>query len=61
MSEDTKKLTVPIKMDYDHIQGPVTAPISLVEYGDFECPYTGHAYPIVKEIKRKLGEALCFV
>jgi len=30
-------------------------------YGDFECPYTGHAYPIVKEIKRKFGETLCFV
>lgn len=61
MSEGTKKLTVPIKMDNDHIQGPVNAPISLVEYGDFECPYTGHAYPIVKQIKRKFGETLCFV
>ena len=61
MSEDIKKLTIPIRMDYDHIQGPVNAPISLVEYGDFECPYTGRAYPIVKEIKRKFGEALCFV
>ena len=61
MSENTKKLKVPIKMGYDHIQGPVNAPINLVEYGDFECPYTGHAYPIVREIKRKFGETLCFV
>jgi protein-disulfide isomerase len=60
MSEHEKKLTVPIKIEYDHIQGPVTAPISLVEYGDFECPYTRQAYPIVKEIKRKLGDTLCF-
>ena len=60
MSEDVKKLTVPIKKDYDHIQGPITAPISLVEYGDFECPYTGQAYLIVKEIKRKFGDTLCF-
>ena len=60
MSKPVKKLTVPIKMGYDHIQGPITAPISFVEYGDFECPYTGHAYPIVKEIKRKLGDNLCF-
>ena len=61
MSKNTKKLKVPIKMGYDHIQGPVNAPINLVEYGDFECPYTGHAYPIVREIKREFGETLCFV
>lgn len=61
MSEHIKKLTVPIKRDYDHIQGPINASISLVEYGDYECPYTGHAYPIVKEIIRRLGDSICFV
>jgi protein-disulfide isomerase len=61
MSGDTKKLTVPVKRNYDHMQGPITAPISLVEYGDYECPYTGHAYPIVKEVRRRLGDAICFV
>jgi protein-disulfide isomerase len=34
----------------DHVRGSIGAPISIVEYGDYECPYTGMAYPIVKEI-----------
>ena len=44
----------------DHIQGPIDAPIKLVEYGDYECPYCGEAYPIVKEIQTRLGSRLCF-
>src|SRR3989442_13995744 len=47
--------------DRDHIQGPIDAPIALVEYGDYECPYCGEAYPIVKAIQEQLGERLCFV
>jgi protein-disulfide isomerase len=61
MSERTNKLTLPIKVDYDHIQGPISAPINIVEYGDYECPYTGMAYPIVKELRRRLGDSICFV
>jgi len=45
----------------DHIQGPVNAAITLVEYGDYECPYCGEAYSIVKEIQERLGDQLCFV
>jgi protein-disulfide isomerase len=44
----------------DHIQGPIDAPISLVEFGDYECPYCGEAYPIIKAIQKKLGKRLCF-
>jgi protein-disulfide isomerase len=45
----------------DHIRGPATAPATLVEYGDYECPYCGAAYPIVKEIQSQLGDRLRFV
>jgi protein-disulfide isomerase len=45
----------------DHIQGPETAPVTLVEYGDYQCPYCGQAYPIVHEIQKRLGPSLRFV
>src|ERR1041385_9414756 len=44
----------------DHIQGSIHAPIALVEYGDYECPYCGEAYPIVKAAQELLGDRLCF-
>jgi protein-disulfide isomerase len=44
----------------DHIRGPIDAPIKLLEYGDFECPFCGQAYPVVRKIQRKLGDSLCF-
>jgi protein-disulfide isomerase len=44
----------------DHIQGSIDAPIALLEYGDYECPFCGEAQPIVREIQRRLGDALCF-
>jgi protein-disulfide isomerase len=44
----------------DHIQGPITAPATLLEYGDYECPYCGEAYPVVKAVQARLGERLCF-
>lgn len=54
------KLTLPVG-ERDHIQGPAAAPITLVEYGDYECPYCGQAYPIVKELQEQLGDRLRFV
>jgi protein-disulfide isomerase len=56
----TARLTLPVG-PRDHRQGPETAPVTLVEYGDYECPHCGAAHPIVKEIKRRLGKRLCFV
>jgi len=44
----------------DHIQGPIDAPIVLLEYGDYECPYCGEAYPMVKAIQKRLKVRLCF-
>jgi protein-disulfide isomerase len=45
----------------DHAEGPANAPVTLVEYGDYECPYCGRAYPIVKAVQRALGSRLRFV
>jgi formate-nitrite transporter family protein len=45
----------------DHVMGPHGAPVTLVEYGDFECPYCGEAYPIVHEIQERMGDRLRFV
>ncbi len=47
--------------DHDHAQGPANAPVTLVEYGDFECPHCRQAYPIVKEVRSRLGSRLRFV
>jgi protein-disulfide isomerase len=43
------------------MQGPPDAPVTLVEYGDYECPFCGAAYAIVKAIQERLGDQLCFV
>ncbi|HEX6615022.1 MAG TPA: thioredoxin domain-containing protein [Gemmatimonadales bacterium] len=54
------QLQPPVGPD-DHAQGPEGAPVTLVEYGDFECPYCGQAYEIVKTIQQRLGGKLRFV
>jgi protein-disulfide isomerase len=55
--KEVKRLTIPVKIGSDHIRGSANnnSPITLVEYGDYECPYTGMAYPIVKELIREFG------
>jgi len=55
----TSKLTLP-DADRDHIQGPIDAPYLLLEYGDYECPHCGEAYPIVRAVQKQLGNRLCF-
>src|SRR5437868_13870215 len=45
----------------DHILGDPEAPLILVEYGDYECPHCGHAYPIVKRVQKHFGKRLAFV
>ena len=54
-------LTMPVDEERDHIQGAADAAVTLVEYGDYECPYCGAAYPIVKELQARMGERLRFV
>ena len=53
------KLTLP-EANRDHIQGPIDAPFFLLEYGDYECPHCGEAYPIVRAVQKQLGNRLCF-
>jgi protein-disulfide isomerase len=55
------KLTIPVSESRDHIQGPATAPVTLLEYGDYECPYCAQAYIIIKEAQERLGSKLRFV
>jgi Na+/H+ antiporter NhaA len=49
-------LVVPVDPERDHLRGPETAPVTLVEYGDFECPYCGRAEPIVRELLSDFGD-----
>jgi len=53
------QLKPPVGPD-DHVQGPLDAGIVLVEYGDFECPYCGEAYPELKAVQKAMGDSLCF-
>ena len=53
------KLTSP-DPQHDHLQGPADAPVMLLEYGDYQCPACGDAYPMVKAIQEQLGSGLCF-
>jgi protein-disulfide isomerase len=46
---------------HDHAEGPADAALTLVEYGDYQCPYCGAAYPVVKEVQKTLGKKLRFV
>lgn len=54
------ELTLPIQDD-DHVAGPDTAAITVVSYCDFECPYCGRAYPLIKRLLARLGDRLRFV
>jgi protein-disulfide isomerase len=53
-------LTQPVSA-HDYAEGPADAPLTLVEYGDYQCPYCGAAYPIVKRLQKILGRKLRFV
>jgi protein-disulfide isomerase len=53
-------LKVPITAE-DHVQGPENAEVTLVEYGDYECPHCGRAYPIVQQVQEHFGKRLRFV
>jgi Na+/H+ antiporter NhaA len=49
-------LQVPVDLERDHVRGPEDAPVTLVEYGDFECPYCGQAEAVVRELLADFGD-----
>ena len=59
--DSSPRLTLPISETRDHITGTSRAKVTLLEYGDYQCPYCGEAYPIVKKIQEKYGDRLRFV
>lgn len=62
MPSDTNnsKLTQPVT-DADHRLGPDTAPVTIVMYGDYECPDTRAAHPVIQRLRARLGDDLRFV
>jgi protein-disulfide isomerase len=54
-------LVLPVDPDRDHIRGPIDAPVSLVEYGDYQCPFCGAAHPILKALESRMGDSMHFV
>jgi formate-nitrite transporter family protein len=58
--EESATLAPPVSAR-DHAAGPAEAPLTLVEYGDYQCPYCGAAYPVVKRVQKRLGKKLRFV
>jgi len=60
MSDPIVHLSVPVT-DKDHSLGPPGAPITIVEYGDYECPDCLNFVPIIKQVRQQLGDRLRFV
>jgi Na+:H+ antiporter, NhaA family len=56
-----RRLDPPVDPERDHVRGASEAPVTVVEYGDFECPYCGQAEPVVRELLRDFGEEVRYV
>ena len=60
-AEDLLDLADDVDPERDHIRGPEDAPVTLVEYGDFECPYCGQAEAVIRELLTEFGDDLRYV
>jgi protein-disulfide isomerase len=60
-AEDILDLAVEVDPEYDHIRGPDDAPVTLLEYGDFECPYCGQAESVIRELLSAHGADIRYV
>jgi protein-disulfide isomerase len=61
MLEELVDLADDVDPQRDHIRGAAAAPLTVVEYGDYECPYCGQAEPVVRELLRSFGDELRYV
>jgi Na+/H+ antiporter NhaA len=59
--DDLLDLSEDVDPERDHIRGPNDAPVTLVEYGDYQCPYCGKAEPVVRELLDNFGDDLRYV
>jgi Na+/H+ antiporter NhaA len=59
--EPLRDLMDPVDPERDHIRGAADAPVTLVEYGDFECPYCGRAEPVLRDLLARFGTELRYV
>jgi protein-disulfide isomerase len=44
----------------DHCSGSANAPLTLIEYGDYECPFCAKAFPVIEQVRARFGDKLCF-
>jgi Na+/H+ antiporter NhaA len=60
-ADDILDLAEDVDTERDHVRGPDDAPVTLVEYGDFECPYCGQAESVIRELLSSFGDDLRYV
>jgi Na+/H+ antiporter NhaA len=60
-AEDLLDLSVDVDPERDHVRGPPDAPVTLVEYSDFECPYCGQAEGVIRELLASVGDETRYV
>jgi Na+/H+ antiporter NhaA len=60
-ADDLLDLSDDVDPERDHVRGPDTAPVTLVEYGDYECPYCGEAEIVIRELLEEFGDELRYV
>jgi protein-disulfide isomerase len=60
-AEDMVDLSEDVDPERDHIRGPDAAPVTLIEYGDYQCPYCGQAEEVIRELLDEFGDELRYV